>query len=465
MSRSDEGKMSSVRVRMPDDDVVKDPVLEQPNLPIPGSVHAVGFDDPSLEAPPLAAATGQTPAKYLLLEVPNFNRAETPADAMTSYLRLGSVPRPAIAGSPEAPKSTGEDLASRAAITFEDGRRGVFLDDERIRNTAAPGFAPVDERFDETAKLHTLGGWRDHSDGNRISTTRGDKIEVIRGNYKLLVLGRQDEAKGAAGWDVSGGHTEGLGVKSSIEWVQTFGGTWKTLETSEKGDTWVTQHGNSESHHYGEHMISTTGSEDERRPVYDPYRRIVRWDPAPNPEISERTWARSIESHTGSSGNRVPHIQNETWADDVASVTQAHSISDATTADSITSATNAGAVTSTTNAGAITDTTIAGAQTAMNIIGAMTNINVGNSLMVNVGATENINVGAMLDVTVAASARITMGASLDVTMGVHSSIELGGEVELAPDRNLVVGTSNEVAGMKTTVAGMYNVLAGIICLG
>jgi hypothetical protein len=43
----------------------------------------------------------------------------------------------------------------------------------------------------ETLKLLTKGGWWDHSDGNRVTTTSGDKIEVIQGNYKLVVLGRQ----------------------------------------------------------------------------------------------------------------------------------------------------------------------------------------------------------------------------------------------------------------------------------
>lgn len=43
----------------------------------------------------------------------------------------------------------------------------------------------------ETLRLLTKGGWWDHSGGNRISTTAGDKIEVIQGNYKMVVLGRQ----------------------------------------------------------------------------------------------------------------------------------------------------------------------------------------------------------------------------------------------------------------------------------
>ena len=69
-----------------------------------------------------------------------------------------------------------------------------------------PPFHAKDYRTLESSQLHTKGGWRDHTDGNRITTTRGDKIEVIRGNYKLIVLGRQDQSKPKlAGMDISGG--------------------------------------------------------------------------------------------------------------------------------------------------------------------------------------------------------------------------------------------------------------------
>ncbi|APR85977.1 Putative cell-wall-anchored protein SasA (LPXTG motif) [Minicystis rosea] len=238
---------------------------------------------------------GRLAAKYLLLDVPNWNRAEDEADQMGSYLRLGSVPDPSIAGAHDAPRATGEDLAAYAT---------TFLDDDRVRD-GCPGFVPVEERKAETARLHTKGGWRDHSDGNRVTTTRGDKVEVIRGNYQLVVLGRQDEAGGATGWDVSGGHIEGVGGKSSIEWKQSEDGSWKTHEASERGDTHVIQHGKSVNRNYGESQDNTTGSEDEMRPSWDPEGKPV-FVFAPNPTITDRTWARQIDSYTGSSACRVP---------------------------------------------------------------------------------------------------------------------------------------------------------------
>ena len=209
--------------------------------------------------PPRPPPTDITPNRYLLLDIPNYNGAEAEADQMSSYLRLGTVEDVNLAGNPDAPRATGEDLAS--IVTS-------FLDDERRRD-GCPDFVTEEARKAETARLHYKGGWRYYSDGNRITTTRGDKVQVIRGSYKLVVLGRQDAPHGGAGLDVSGGHIEGLGAKSCIEWVQTFDGTWKVTETSEKGDTDTTQHGNSVSRSYGDIIHSTTGSDDETRPGVD----------------------------------------------------------------------------------------------------------------------------------------------------------------------------------------------------
>ncbi len=77
--------------------------------------------------------------------------------------------------------SDGEDLASLVL---------TFIDDERDRGSSSFNTLTNKQRREKTAELHTKGGWRDHTDGNRITTTRGDKVEVIYGNYKMRVLGR-----------------------------------------------------------------------------------------------------------------------------------------------------------------------------------------------------------------------------------------------------------------------------------
>jgi hypothetical protein len=129
-----------------------------------------------------------------------------------AYLRLGAASTRA-----GAPTDTmlGEDLATLIQGFTDDTRdRGAPSDSppcpaEAYDGGSAATFARVDgapdatghatqaprtgldPRIVESAILHAKGGWRDHSDGNRITTTRGDKVEVIQGNYKLVVLGRQ----------------------------------------------------------------------------------------------------------------------------------------------------------------------------------------------------------------------------------------------------------------------------------
>ncbi|MEZ4309423.1 MAG: hypothetical protein R3F14_15410 [Polyangiaceae bacterium] len=383
--------------------------------------------------------------KFVLLEVPNFNQAEDESEAMTSYLRLGTVPEPDLAGKFDAPKATGEDLA--AVVDF-------FLDDERKRD-GCPGFVPPEDRIEETWKLHTKGGWRDHSDGNRITTTRGDKVEVIRGNYKLVVLGREDDPAAGIGWDLSGGHIEGAGMKSCIEWVQTFDGTWRVVESSEKGDTITTQHGNSVSYSYGEIQDSTTGSEDETRPSTDEDDNPIKI-PAPNPVITSRTWARRIDSYTGSHGRRVPIITDETWVHTMKSETHAGEISDETHVD--------GHMSSRTVAETMTDITIVGSMNSVTI-GAVSDVTIGNTASVTVGGVEDLTVGALLELTVGAMLEMTVGGTLSVNMGRQEEINLTSSTKMSPAKDDVAGTITRTSATEVSTTGVYKVTAAKICLG
>lgn len=405
-----------------------------------GAPEEWSLADGRLEQP----AIDITPRKFLRIDIPNYNSAEDEVDQMTSYLRLGTIEDPETAGNPFAPPATGEDLASYVTS---------FLDDERKRD-GSPGFVPVEDRKAETARLHFKGGWRDHSDGNRVTTTRGDKVEVIRGSYRLVVLGRQDDTAGT-GWDVSGGHIEGVGTKSSIEWVQTFDGTWKTVETSEKGDTDSTQHGNSVSRSYGDIMQSSTGSETETRPWFDGEGNPVDV-PAPNPVITDRTWAKRIESYTGSPKKRVPLVASETYAEALTSKTDVQTMSDETTVS--------GAMTTTTTVGTMTDTTIAGSMTSITLADT-TNLNVGNTKQISIGAQENITVGAVLDLTLSAMLQVCVSASLSVNLGPKVDYSFPDTFSLSPSRNEVSVNRTSVSAIDSTVAAVYKVTAAVILLG
>jgi hypothetical protein len=134
-----------------------------------------------------------TDGKHIIVGVGDFwgsgqNPSRLPGTPMNAYLRMG-VASP-LAGSTDVAR--GEDLASLVQ---------GFADDTRARGDGTESVkSPPESTTTEAARrtasilLHNKGGWRDHSDGNRITTTRGDKVEVIQGNYKLVVLGRQSPA-------------------------------------------------------------------------------------------------------------------------------------------------------------------------------------------------------------------------------------------------------------------------------
>jgi hypothetical protein len=202
-------------------------------------------------------------ATYIKIMVPNFNGDDSGGspNPMASYLRIGAIEPGVTPGVPNAPAgtldNTGEDLASLVTGFADDARMRDPLDIAEVGyilgagttnsalsssstplppaetlppGTTAPSTVPQDtpspsgispgtpsidgaapfpgtlrNRLAESKSLHTKGGWRDHSDGNRITTTRGDKVEVIRGNYRMVILGRRDDVAQAAGWDISGG--------------------------------------------------------------------------------------------------------------------------------------------------------------------------------------------------------------------------------------------------------------------
>ncbi len=299
---------------------------------------------PKPEGPPMPAQRG----KYLLLDVPNFNEAVDDAEKMRSYLRLGAVD-PRVAGNVDR-SDWGEDLAVKARkatrLDREKGSNGdaqrsepyeeeelVFEDDARIRQPG-DGSWSIAERKAESDRIHTKGGWRDHSDGNRITTTRGDKIEVIRGNYKLVVVGRQskdledsdsDMDGIASGFDFSGGEVRGMGMNmgefetTSVQWVEDDGGRYRFVEKNQKGDTYSIYWGDVHEEFFGEWKVDVTGSE-----TPESYPPVVTTSPAPskvNPKIVSRTWAESIEEYTGSAIKRIPSIKSETWADNTEELT------------------------------------------------------------------------------------------------------------------------------------------------
>ena len=225
-------------------------------------------------------------------------------------------------------KDRGDDLAAMIVDYYDDYR-------QRGAKGEPQAWISEQEREDESARIHTKGGWRDHTNGNRLSTTRGDKVEVIRGNYSLLVLGRQDEPGNGAKWESGGGHfardndTLTPGAVFEIRWVQDpWGGTWRCIEETTKGDVITRYQGNTEDVWYGDIKKSQTGTESAGALSGDGARRSGHTHPTDepwiagmggaeqrqNPHIIDKTWARKIEGYTGSAACPIPEMYDETWA-------------------------------------------------------------------------------------------------------------------------------------------------------
>jgi hypothetical protein len=189
--------------------------------------------------------------KHAIWFVPSYDRDEHAGPSAkahpVSYLRLGSM-RSGMAEL-STPELRGDDLLERAGFgSVASPATAAFFDetnggDPRGQTAAGTSYRRDDggeettsSTRDLTAELMTRGGWRDHTDGNRVSTTRGDRVDFVFGNYKRVVFGRQAQGSALARttFEISGGHLHetsetGCEVKS-ISWVQTHEGTWKIVE-------------------------------------------------------------------------------------------------------------------------------------------------------------------------------------------------------------------------------------------
>lgn len=453
--------------------------------------------------------------KYLLVQVPDF--AADPvgprqSQQMTSFLRLGAFhERP----EEEAAQKRSLELAKHAEVvsTGQGGHlnpvyggevdtndtgvegRGVFLADQRTWH-AADGTLEVPERLKQSAALLTRGGWWDHSDGNRISTTFGDKVEVIRGNYKMVVMHRQDDPAGGGGWDLSGGHVQDLGPNSMpgasvrVEFRPgMFGkpGTWHLENTTNNFIQTSDYAGDFFEHWYGNLKQSTVGSEAPQEwKQTDPSDPTVG-KPFGNPHITEKTWAKKIESYTGSAAWRIPEMIESTYAVQSTSTTDVStSITETTYCDgTISSSTGSstrrvpminektyavatdtttdvgasietntiGSSNTTTKIGTSTEVTMAGAQASVTLAGAQAEVEivgVKGSVSI-VGFTGELSVGLKLGAVI--------GVSREFQIGNHDTIDIPKKKDARLDSLEAAVKDLKVAVDKKSVSVTNNILA------
>ena len=299
--------------------------------------------------------------KHLLLKVPDYELTthNRYLAVKNSYAQLGD----ATEVSNNTTQAEGNDLLAAsydqpsritAASTFS------FLDDIRNRGTStAFGFTgsltaaqvaaatPPSEQSSRSPGNYSHGatsantkastdipnyvGWRDHTDGHRITTTRGDKIEIIGGNYKIVSLGR---GTGVAAYEMSGGiitdAQEPPGNQTSVTWrdCPTDSGNkgWQVVRQTVKGNEIARYHGTQREEFYGNKQISVVGSPSENTVAADFTASAegavetitslkvaghssdavpTKWDQRAGlppkleqPKIYESTWADSITSYT-----------------------------------------------------------------------------------------------------------------------------------------------------------------------
>ncbi len=470
--------------------------------------------------------------KYLLIGVPQFAKDPISGNLMTSYLRLGAssstweqdpggwlAAKIHLHGPPGAhldpaqmadmantegklvmAQTVGNALENISAGEDRDADH-VFIDDDRNRVANVAHSLDKAERVRQSKALHTRGGWRDHSDGNRITTTYGDKVEVIRGNYKMMVLGRQDDPEASAGWDASGQHIQDWGytmpgasirVEESTSYTDADGNNvWHLQNTTEGVVQSSNNAGDFFTYQWGNKKWDFVGSE-------HPTPKGPNGYPRQNPHILEKTWASRIESYTGSpvwpigTDYAGVSIREETWALSTASLTNvANNIKETTTAGSTDSTTDVrtdvnetttvggnvtesttvvGTISSTTKAAITSDITTVGVASSIETIGASSDISIkGAALEVGVtGAQLDVGVvGVHLEATlnpihlaleIAAALEIFIGAKIDIQVGAFLEIKAGVKREIGDLHDRTKAAINDTTAL-------YSIKAARIDLG
>jgi hypothetical protein len=394
----------------------------------------------------------------------------------SSFIRLGSFPdltatSPSgfsnsvtlakLVGDPTLLPTGADEIPSDGILRTEDAFDGDdshllgFDDDTRVRDPEEQTFIAgqtcdntLTARQQETKRLLTKGGWWDHSDGNRVTTTSGDKVEVIQGNYKMVVLGRKDPSDrdglddAVVISDASGGNTiqegidpEGICVEYSLK-----DGVWSILQ-SETGNQTAKFHGKQVDYFTGPVKESYIGYDPDEDEDEDNY-----------PDITDKTWAKTIKSYTGSLDKPIDTIFDQTYA------------------KAITEERFAAAINTVESAAEITET-----RTALvfdTVVGNLTDITVGAKVEIAVAKFEFIAMHDEMHELKTEVASVKTGIH-----GVETKIQseqtkltaavtkLQGDVtELNGQMVNVFGELDELGASNTQIAGDVNILACLMVI-
>jgi hypothetical protein len=432
-------------------------------------------------------------ARHLVIKVQDFAVNPMTQQSMTSYLRLGAV-RDEL-----GPNGDDKKLAELVTSFRDDDRERTDYPEQNEYDGVTP-----EQRRAITNRLHTLGGWRDHSDGNRISTTKGDKVEVIRGNYKMLVLGRQDDADNAADWEASGGHiVDGdiaAGAVTDIRWIKDeFSGTWRVHEETAKGDVVTRYHGIVKEEILGSLQETIVGTENGQQPAlpedleedeaaeYTEAERIAGaaiatevategWTKPEgatvlNPILREKKWARSMEYQQGSATKPVERIVERTWAKKMVSRTGSsdswvENIQTSTYGTTINEETNCVDLTEKRTVKSFFGKTTAevGGSSTEHWFGAFIEMFIGTHVSFRVGAPNiEVSTGLSAEAFLGPAAQVFLGALFEFSYAAKAEVAIGPHVEVNFGLRKSIGTTHEtgtVAKWDKSLATKFDFLAG-----
>lgn len=271
------------------------------------------------------------------------------------------------------------------------------------------------------ARATTSGHWS-HTDGNRITTTVGNVVDVINGSY-IAVRSAAASPPGpalTASWS-SWSYTQ----TGSVDYPVGGGGSAGDPTGSQPDSFQVT---------YGQTGGATDSTTADGK--------------ASNGDVIAATWAGRSMTYVGSASKPVPYVFTQTYGGKVATYTYTtvanETLTTATGGDVSTTVNVSGGgsvmTTTTVNGGNSVTKTTADQITAVNTSKAITNVNTAaNILNQSIGFIENTNEGVIFNLNLGFTSNVTIGGQFDFT---------------APERFDLSPETTEISGIKSSIEGV-----------